>query len=270
MSATDAAARSREIPDFRAEVLAPRASAICVLVFVINEGERFRQQLVRMSRLDSSIDVAIADGGSTDGSVDLAHLRATGVRALLTKTGPGRLSAQMRVALSWAMDEGYEGVIVIDGNGKDHVGAIPEFARLLRDGFDHVQGSRFIPGGAAINTPAARLLGVRLIHAPLISLAARRRHTDTTNGFRAYSSRLILDPEIAVFRSAFQTYELHYHLAIESSRSRRFRVVETPVTREYPARGRVPTKIKGLRGNASVLWVLLKAVSGRYRSRSRV
>ena len=36
-----------------------------------------------------------------------------------------------------------------------------------------MQGSRFLKGGRAVNTPPVRLLSVRLIHAPVISLTAR-------------------------------------------------------------------------------------------------
>lgn len=266
----DPSARSEpfwQVPAYRVDAVAGRQSRYCVAVFVINEGEKVRTQLSRMHDLNAGLDVVVADGGSTDGSLDLGYLRENGVRALLTKTGPGKLSAQMRMALAWAMLEGYEGVIVVDGNGKDDISAIPDFVRLLDDGFDHVQGSRFIPGGNAINTPLSRLLGLKLIHAPLISLASRHRHTDTTNGFRAYSARLILDNDVSVFRDMFMTYELHYHLAIESARLPRFRTTETPVTRAYPSIGKTPTKISPIRGNSHVLAVLFRAVAGKYRHR---
>lgn len=260
------AGQGRELPASSVDVLAERAHRYCVVVFVINEGDKVRKQLERMAGYTDRVDVVVADGGSTDGSLDLPSLRGWGVRALLVKTGPGKLSAQMRMAFAWALDEGYEGVVTIDGNGKDGVEAIPAFLDLLDAGHDHVQGSRFVPGGRAINTPLSRLLAVRLLHAPLISIAARRRHTDTTNGFRAYSRRLLDDERIAVFRSVFETYELHYHLAIEASRDDRFSVVETPVTRAYPRHGRTPTKITPFRGNALVLRLLFDAARRRHRS----
>lgn len=261
-SCTDPA---REVPASRIDILRPRNSRYAVLVFVINEGQKVRGQIGRMHQDGAGIDVIIADGGSTDGSLDLGFLAENGVRALLTKIGPGKLSAQMRMGLAFAMDEDYDGVIVVDGNGKDDLRALPDFTRLLDDGYDHIQGSRFIPGGHAVNTPLSRLIALKVLHAPLISLASRKRHTDTTNGFRGYSARLILDPQIAVFRDIFTTYELHYHLAIESSRAARFRTIETPVTRTYPATGKTPTKITPIRGNSHVLAVLFRAVLGRYR-----
>jgi dolichol-phosphate mannosyltransferase len=171
------------------------------------------------------------------------------------------------MAFAFAMDQGYEGVVVVDGNGKDDISAIPDFIKLLDEGYDHIQGSRFIPGGQAINTPLERLIAVRLIHAPLISLAAHHRHTDTTNGFRAYSRKLLLDPEISVFRDIFQTYELHYHLAVESARLKRFRLTETPVRRAYPKKGKTPTKISPVKGNSQILKILFNAVRRRYRSK---
>lgn len=103
--------------------------------------------------------------------------------------GPGGQSAQLRLAFAYAMRQGYEGVVQVDGNNKDGVEAIPGFLDALDTGADYVQGNRFGPGGEQVNTPLVRLLAIRAIHAPLVSLAAGRRLSDTTNGFRAYSRR---------------------------------------------------------------------------------
>ncbi len=151
----------------------------------------------------------------------------------------------------------------MDGNNKDDPSALPSFIKALESGIDHVQGSRYIRGGQAVNTPFLRHWGVRLMHAPLISWASGHPYTDTTNGFRAYSRRLLEDPRVAPFRDAFVGYELHYYLAIRAARLG-FQVLEVPVTREYPAAGQTPTKISGWRGNWSILKTLLKVVRGDY------
>lgn len=251
------------VPSFDVTVLAPRRTRWVCAVFVIDEGDRLLAQLERMRPHTAACDVIIADGGSTDGSTTEAALRPRGVRACLVKTGPGRLSAQMRMACWWALDEGYDGILVMDGNDKDDPAAIPAFVAALEAGMDHVQGSRFVPGGRAIRTPLTRYIGIRLVHAPLISLAAGAHYTDTTNGFRAYSARLLRDPRVAPFREVFSGYELHYYLAIRAARLG-FRVGELPVTRAYPARGPVPTKIHGWSGNWRVLRTLLAACTGRF------
>lgn len=255
-----------QFPNFDAIEFQKKKNKYCICVFVINEGERIQNQLRKMKKYADRIDIVVADGGSTDGSLEKDFLKKQNVRALLTKTGKGKLSAQMRMAFAWALYEKYEGVVVVDGNGKDDISAIPNFIKKLDEGYDHIQGSRFVTGGKAVNTPLSREIGLHLLHAPLISVASRKRHTDTTNGFRAYSARLIGDPIIAVFRDIFQTYELHYHLAIESSRDKRFKTIEVPVTRAYPKNGKTPTKISPLKGNAHIMGVLIKAVVGRYRA----
>jgi dolichol-phosphate mannosyltransferase len=149
----------------------------------------------------------------------------------------------MRMAFDFAINQGYEGVVIVDGNGKDDISAIPRFIEKLDEGYDHVQGSRYIPGGREENTPFLRKWGVKLLHAPLLSIAARMKCTDTTNGFRAYSKRLLEDSRIQIFRDIFATYELHYYLTIQASRLG-FRCTEIPVARTYPKGGKVPTKIK--------------------------
>lgn len=252
-----------EVPDYSVTEFHPRRHSHCVSVFVLNEGERIIRQLERMHAGDAQADIMVADGGSTDGALEHKLLRRLGVRTLLVKRGRGKLSAQMRMAFDYALREGYRGVVTMDGNNKDDPAAIPLFVQALEAGFEHIQGSRFIPGGQAINTPWLRLLAIRFIHAPLISLAAGFRYTDTTNGFRAYSRSLLLDPRVAPLRHIFSTYELHYYLAIRAVRLG-YRVKEMPVTRSYPRRGPTPTKISFLKGNFHLLRVLLAACCHRF------
>lgn len=257
-------AQPRQVPAFTAAEFAPRTADYCVCVFVINENGKLHKQLAAMrEHCAGAVDVVVADGGSTDGSTDPEKLKALGVNTLLTKTGPGKLGAQMRMAFSWALDRGYNGVVSMDGNGKDGPDAIPRFVETIESGFDHVQGSRFVKGGVSENLPLSRWLGVKLLHAPLVSLASRFRYTDTTNGFRGYSRRFLEDPRVAAFRDVFPGYELHYYLAIRAARLG-FNVCEIPVARRYPAHGPTPTKISPVRGNLRVLRCLFAACLGRY------
>jgi glycosyltransferase involved in cell wall biosynthesis len=243
--------------------MAAKRHRYCIAVFVINEGERVRRQLAAMATLADQVDIVVADGGSTDGSLALDTLDAFRLRALLVKRGPGKLSAQMRMAIAFALEEGYDGLIVIDGNGKDDLSAVPRFIELLDAGYDHVQGSRYVPGGLGVNTPLSRSIGVKLLHAPLISAAAGTRYTDTTNGFRAYSRRLLVDQRVQPLRDIFVGYELHYYLAIRAARLG-FRITETPVTRRYPTDGKTPTKISPVKGNLLILRTLAAAALGKF------
>lgn len=261
-----ARARGWAVPDFTAQALRPKASRHVVIVPVINEGERIRGQLREMAALGSGLDLVVVDGGSTDGSLDRAFLDSVGLTALLTKTGPGKLSAQLRCAYAWALLEGYAGIITIDGNGKDGVDTLPAFAAALDEGYGYVQASRFIRGGHAENTPLSRLLAIRLVHAPVLSLAAGTWLTDTTQGYRAYSAAYLLDRRVQPFRDVFVRYELLAYLTVRASQLG-YKVKEIATSRVYPANEPVPTKIAGLRGLADLLAVLLRTAAGAYHPR---
>lgn len=255
------------VPAYEVTERRSRRGRAVVAVPVLNEGERIRAQLRRMGvELDLGTldaDIAIADGGSTDGSLSEDVLEAGCVRAVLTKRGPGRMSAQLRMLFHWAIDQGYEHVVTIDGNGKDGLDGIARVLDALRDGNDLVQGSRYVSGGVAINTPTSRHVGVRLFHAPVLSIAARHRYTDTTNGLRGWSTRALSDPRVAPLRDEFVGYELHYYLTVRIPRLG-YRVAEVPVSRAYPSAGKTPTKITGLKPKAVIIAEVLKAAAGRY------
>lgn len=256
------------VPAFRADIFSVRRTRHVVIIPVINEGERIRRQLSSMfsQSFSGTIDIAIVDGGSTDGSLAREFLESVGVRALLTKTGPGKLSAQLRCGYAWALLEGYEGIITIDGNGKDGVETLPQFGAALDEGYGYVQASRFIPGGRAENTPILRLLGIRLIHAPALSLAAGYWFTDTTQGHRAYSREYLLDAGTQPFRDAFQHYELLAYLTVRASQLG-YRVTEIATSRIYPANEPVPTKISGVRAFWDLLLVVWRTVWRAYHPR---
>lgn len=239
-----------------------RRSTACVIIPVINEGKRIARLLDRMAAagIRAVADIVIVDGGSTDGS-----LESVDVDCLLVKRGPGKLSAQLRCAYDFAVREGYGAIVTIDGNDKDDPAAIPAFITAIEDGVDFVQASRFLPGGHELHTPMKRRLAIRLVHAPALSVASGFRWTDTTQGFRAYSRRLLTDPRIAVFRDVFQTYELLPYLNYRAPRLG-LRCTELPTTRRYPGGGDVPTKID-LRAEFDLVRILWTACRGGYDPR---
>ncbi|WP_108813243.1 glycosyltransferase family 2 protein [Loktanella sp. Alg231-35] len=254
---------SWDVPASDKAVFAMKRHNYVLVIPVINEGERIRAQLERIHLKSLPIDVVVADGGSTDGSLDPSFLQSVSVRALLTKTGPGKLSAQLRVAYAWSLLEGYRGIVTVDGNGKDGMDAVALFVEKLESGYDYIQGSRYMKGGMAENTPFERTIGNRLIHAPLLSLAGRRWFTDTTNGFRGYSSRYLLDEKVRPFRAIFQKYELLFYLTVRAGQLG-YRVCQVPVRRTYPVGQAVPTKITGSGAKFDVLKQTFHAALGRF------
>ena len=135
------------VPPGTCQELAERRSRYCICIPVLNEGERIRQQLQKMKALGPPADVIIADGSNTDGALAGDFACEHGIRALLVMHGPGGQSAQLRLAFAYAMRQGYDGIIQVDGNNKDGVEAIPSFLDALNAGADYVQGNRFGTGG---------------------------------------------------------------------------------------------------------------------------
>lgn len=253
------------VPAFAYEEYAPKTKEYAVLIPVINEGERILKELYRAYKhqIADHADIVICDGGSTDGSTEARKLKKLRVNTLLVKKDKGKQGAQLRMGIYWALRRGYKGIITIDGNYKDSIEDVPRFIQKLEEGFDFVQGSRFIKGGRAVNTPLSRLLAVRLLHAHVISVTAGQKFTDTTNAYRAYSARYLKDERVAPLRDVFMTYELLAYLSVRATQLG-YRACEIPVMRVYPKKGKVPTKISFLKGNSELIKILFRNYRGAY------
>ena len=253
------------VPRFECTEYCGKAKDYVLLIPIINEGERIIRELERATKNNVSdyVDIVICDGGSTDGCTDEDGLRNLHVNALLVKQDTGKQGAQLRMGIWWALQRGYQGVITIDGNNKDSIEDVPRFIEKLVEGYDLIQGSRFVPGGKAINTPFIRTVSVKLIHAPIISLTAHQRFTDTTNAYRAYYARYLTDERVQPLRDVFMTYELLAYLSVRATQIG-MRACEIPVTRAYPKTGKTPTKISFFKGNSELMKILLKNAFGAY------
>ena len=253
------------VPKFNATEFDAKKKNYVLLIPIINEGQRIINELKRAQTAGISdyADIVICDGGSTDGCTDEKTLKNLDVNTLLVKNDSGKQGAQLRMGIFWSLQRGYEGILTIDGNNKDSIEDVPKFIDKLREGYDFVQGSRFIEGGKAINTPLIRYFAVRLIHAPIISLTARHWFTDTTNAYRAYSSKYLSDERVKPLREIFSGYELLAYLSTRATQLN-YRACEIPVTRAYPPAGKTPTKISFFKGNSDLMKILIKNLFGAY------
>lgn len=257
--------RQTGVPKFECTEYFNKTKEYVVLIPIINEGDRIIRELRRACKhhVSDAADIVICDGGSTDGCTEESKLRSLKVNTLLVKQDTGKQGAQLRMGIWWALQRGYKGIITIDGNNKDSIEDVPRFIDKLKEGYDLIQGSRFIKGGKAIHTPFIRMLSVRLLHAPIISLTAHQRFTDTTNAYRAYSVRYLQDERVQPLRDIFMTYELLAYLSVRATQIG-MRACEIPVTRAYPKKGRTPTKISFLKGNFELLKILYYNARGVY------
>ena len=257
--------KQKGVPRFECIEYAEKRSDYVVLIPIINEGKRIHKELYRayMNHVSEYADIVICDGGSTDGCTDEKKLKKLQVNTLLIKKDEGKQGAQLRMGMYWALERGYKGIITVDGNNKDSIEDVPKFIEKLEQGYDFIQGSRFVKGGRAINTPVIRYLSVRLIHAPVISITARHHFTDTTNAYRAYSARYLKDKRVQPLRDIFMTYELLAYLSVRATQLG-YKACEIPVARAYPKTGKTPTKISFFKGNSELMKILFKNLCGAY------
>lgn len=253
------------VPKFECKEYADKKNKYALLIPIINEGDHIKNELTKaqIAGIQEYVDIIICDGGSNDGSTKDSVLKKFEVNTLLIKKDVGKQGAQLRMGIWWALERGYEGIVTIDGNDKDSIDDVPAFVKKLDEGYDFVQGSRFIKGGKAINTPKIRTIALRLLHAPIISLTAGKWYTDTTNNFRAYSKKYLTDKRVMPLRDIFMTYELLAYLSVRADQLK-MKTCEIPVTRAYPKTGKTRTKISFFKGNSELLKILFLNLFRRY------
>ena len=202
---------------------------VLAATFAYNEGEKIRRTLGRHPP-DRTYDLLVFDDGSTDGALNGIDPR---IIVLRNETNQG-IGAAMKRVFQYALDNAYDVLVIHAGNDKDNPLEIPALvAPIERGAADFVQGSRYLGGGGFGNMPAYRVLGTRVIHPMLFSLAARKRVTESTNGFRAFRTALLRDTRIDWRQGWLDRYELEPYLLMKTIRLG-YRHMEVPVTKIYP------------------------------------
>ena len=243
------------IPKYKKYIFFEKKNKYALLIPVINEGDRFISQMNKMKagNIFNICDVYICDGGSKDNSANHDFIKEYGCRGLIinisNKKGQG---VQLKQGFFEAMKDNYDGAIMVDGNDKDNVHeSLPLFLKKLEEGYDVIQATRFSLGGKEENTPLGRLIGIRLIASPLISLTSGFRYDDVCNGYKAFSRNYILDKRMDWFREEFNTYEYCYYPLVHVKKLG-YKACQVPTSRFYP-KNEVPSKIKGFSSNFKLL-----------------
>lgn len=222
---------------------------VLVATFAYNEGEKIQRVLARHSP-HREYDLLVMDDGSTDGSLD--RFPWNDVLRLRNEANQG-IGAAMKYVFEFALERDYEIVVTQSGNDKDDPQQIPRLVGpILAEQADFVQGSRFLPGGGHGNTPIYRIAATQYVHPTLFSLAAGKRVTDTTNGFRAFRTALLRDPRIRWRQDWLNQYELEPYLLYYAIRLG-YRHCEVPVSKIYPPHHLGYTKMRPVIGWWSIL-----------------
>ena len=212
---------------------------VLAATFAYNEGDKIRRTLARHPQ-PRGYDLLVHDDGSTDGALDQV---GPDIIVLRNPINQGIGSAMKRV-FQYALDRGYDALVIQAGNDKDEPLEIPLLLAPLQNGTaDFVQGSRYLGGGGFGNMPRYRVFATRVVHPLIFSLAARKRVTESTNGFRAFRTAILRDPRIDWRQEWLDRYELEPYLMLKAIRLG-YRHVEVAVTKVYPPHTQGYTKMR--------------------------
>ena len=221
---------------------------VLAATFAFNEGEKIRRTLSRHPA-DRAYDLLVHDDGSTDGALDAV---GPGIIVLRNPINQG-IGAAMKRVFQYTLDHGYDVLVIQAGNDKDDALEIPALLAPLQNGTaDFVQGSRYLHGGGFGNMPKYRVFATRVVHPVVFSLAARKRVTESTNGFRAFRAAILRDPRIDWRQPWLDRYELEPYLMLKAIRLG-YRHVEVAVTKVYPPHHQGYTKMRPGRDWWSIL-----------------
>jgi dolichol-phosphate mannosyltransferase len=227
-----------------------RGLSVVAIAPAFNEEQKIGRVVRRVPR-EVVDEVLVVDDGSTDASARVAAEQGATVLSLGACIGVG---AALRAGYEHATSGGYDVAVVMAGNDKDAPEEIPQLLDpIVDDGADFVQGSRFLKRDADFgDMPIYRRMATRL-HPLLFSLAARRWVSESTNGFRAVTRRVLTDPRIDLKQPWLDEYDLEPYLYLRTIQLG-YRTAEVPVSKIYPPRHLgAQTKMRPIVGWWSIL-----------------
>lgn len=176
--------------------------------------------------------VLVIDDGSSDGTGKAAE--RAGATVLRHKKNKG-VGAAIRTGIRYAQTKHFSICIVLGGDDQDDPQQIPLLLQKLSEGYDFVQGSRYVRGGKTVDIPLFRWITTHA-YSIFLSLILGKRITDGTNGFRAFRLDICKDTRINLNQHWLDKYELEPYLLYKAIRLG-YKVTEVPVTKAYPKEG---------------------------------
>jgi len=192
---------------------------ICVIVPAHNESHAIAD-VVRGVKA-KGLDIVVIDDGSRDGSGEIARQNGAVVVTNSAKQGKG-LSLQR--GFQFALEEGYDGVIAMDGDGQHAVADLDSFlAQIAAHPQSVISGSRM---ANSQGMPLLRYLTNRAMSA-LISGICRQSIPDTQCGFRYISCDILGD-----IRLSAKDFEIETEVLIKASK-KGYPVFSVPIQTIY-------------------------------------
>jgi glycosyltransferase involved in cell wall biosynthesis len=181
MIATAQVASPRRTDARRPHLVTPIAETnpkVSVVIPTLNEAANLPHVL---SRIPAIVDeVVLVDGHSDDDTIEVARMLRPDIRVVLQdEIGKGNAMACGFAAASGDI------IVMLDADGSNDPGEIPEFVQTLLSGSDFAKGSRFTGAGHSTDITWLRKTGNRVLGIA-VNVLFRTRYTDLCYGYNAF------------------------------------------------------------------------------------
>lgn len=157
---------------------------ILVIIPCYNEEKNIQTLVEKVKELD--YDYLVINDCSTDNSPKLLDEYNINHLDLINNIG---LAGVTQIGFKYAVEHGYGGAIVIDGDGQHPPVYIKTLLDKVGEGYDYVVGSRFVDKKKPYTM---RMIGSRIL-AFIIKLKTGRTVSDPTSGMRAMGGEVLKD-----------------------------------------------------------------------------
>lgn len=163
-----------------------RVSTLLAVVPAFNEQQNILAVIRDIQKDLPDADILVVNDCSGDRTSEVART-AERVRVVDLPCNLG-IGGTMQTGFKYAMAQGYDYMVQIDGDGQHVPGEVAKLLATMRENrCDMVIGSRFLDI-ESYRTTWCRRLGIRFFYF-LIRMLANTRITDSTSGFRLYNRK---------------------------------------------------------------------------------
>lgn len=211
-----------------------------IVIPAFNEEGKIKKVIAKIKQ-DLADEILVVDDCSTDQTYAEARNAGATVKRHEQNMGVG---ASIRTGIDYALAANYDVVAVLSGDDQhDPNDLYGLFQMITQQGYDFVQGSRYLGG---LNSPNIRLFrkSSTQLYAIIFRFLTGFPCTDATNGGRAFKIKIFKEKNINIWQDWLNTYELEPYLLYQAVK-RGCKIAEAPMKVIYHQQG--TTKMKPFR-----------------------
>tara|TARA_Y100001934_G_C12373203_1_gene787663 strand:+ start:1114 stop:1884 length:771 start_codon:yes stop_codon:yes gene_type:complete len=184
------------------------SSDALVIVPTYNEKDNIRPMVDRIRALPRKVDLLVVDDNSPDGTGEIADKLAKRFKSVhvLHRSEKKGLGRAYIAGFQWALENGYEFIMEMDGDFSHNPDDIPLFLDAAEKA-DLVLGSRYCDGIRVINWPLERLV-LSIGAGNYVRLITGLPISDPTGGFKCFRRRALESLDLDMVHSNGYSFQI--------------------------------------------------------------